>query len=244
MHTQNLLEKELANVLSDSYNASELPGMFITFEGGDSCGKTTQVHALSEWLTAQGYEVLVTREPGETPVGEGIRDLLLNPRYTVDERTEALLYAADRAQHVRYVILPALAEGKIVLCDRYIDSSVAYQGVGRNLGENTIRLLSQWATRNLQPSVTFLFDIDPEVATARRGGVHDRIEKQSLQFHRDVREAFVRQAHNAQQQGAHYEIIDASQDIETITHQIIDVVRDYIDSHARDCVDAEQGESL
>lgn len=196
-------------------------GLFIVFEGGDSCGKTTQLDLLRDYLQRHNITPVMTREPGGSPIGERIRDLVLNPAYTVDERAEALLYAADRASHVTTVIRPALQEGKIVISDRYIDSSVAYQGVGRDLGVEWIRSLSQWATYDLRPDMTIVLDMDPIQASARRGGENDRMESESIEFHRAVRQAFVDQAQAAPQR---YHIIDATQDIDTIHSLVIDAI--------------------
>ncbi len=166
-------------------------GVFVVFEGGEGAGKSTQVRRLAAVLEAQGHEVVVTREPGATEVGATIRALLLDPATTLAARTEALLYAADRAQHVETVVRPALCRDAIVISDRYVDSSLAYQGAGRALAVEEVAELSQWATRGLRPDVTVLLDIDPVVGLARSTGTPDRIERESLDFHRAVRQAFL-----------------------------------------------------
>jgi len=143
-------------------------GVFITFEGGDGSGKSTQIQSVRDWFESRGREVIVTREPGGTELGTEIRRLVQNGPEDVDARTEALLYAADRAYHVATVIAPALERGAVVLGDRYIDSSLAYQGAARSLGVDEIASLSAWATRGLYPSLTFLLDLPPEVGARRR----------------------------------------------------------------------------
>jgi dTMP kinase len=166
-------------------------GLFVVFEGGEGAGKSTQVQRLAAVLERKGYEVVVTREPGATQVGAKIRALLLDPTTSISPRAEALLYAADRAQHVESVVRPALCRGAIVISDRYVDSSLAYQGVGRALAVDEVAELSQWATHGLRPEVTVLLDIDPAVGLARATGSPDRIEQESLEFHRKVRQAFL-----------------------------------------------------
>lgn len=183
-------------------------GLFITFEGGDGAGKTTQAERLGSWLASRGLEVVHTREPGGTPLGAGIRRLLLHGgdeigeaaaraealHGAIDSRAEALLFAADRAQHVARVVRPALERGAVVVQDRYIDSSLAYQGAGRPLDPAEIRDLSEWATGGLWPALTVLLDVDPETAALRRGGrgeAADRLENESVDFHRRVREGFL-----------------------------------------------------
>ena len=136
-------------------------GMFITFEGGDGSGKSTQIQSVRDWFESRDREVIVTREPGGTELGTEIRRLVQNGPEDVDARTEALLYAADRAYHVATVIRPALERGAVVLGDRYIDSSLAYQGAARSLGVDEIASLSAWATQGLYPSLTFLLDLPP-----------------------------------------------------------------------------------
>ncbi len=169
-------------------------GLFITFEGGDGSGKSTQIECVREWFVARGRTVLVTREPGGTPLGSDIRRMVQNGPEDVDPRTEALLYAADRAYHVATVIRPALERGEVVLGDRYIDSSLAYQGAARSLGVDEIRSLSAWATESLDPSLTFLLDLPPEVGARRRTDAPDRLERESMDFHERVRHEYLRLA--------------------------------------------------
>ena len=169
-------------------------GMFITFEGGDGSGKSTQIQSVRDWFESRGREVIVTREPGGTELGTEIRRLVQNGPEDVDARTEALLYAADRAYHVATVIAPALERGAVVLGGRYIDSSLAYQGAARSLGVDEIASLSAWATRGLYPSLTFLLDLPPEVGARRRTDAPDRMERESMDFHERVRHEYLRLA--------------------------------------------------
>jgi len=167
------------------------PGLFVVFEGGEGAGKSTQVKRLAAALTESGYDVVVTREPGATDVGARIRAVLLDPATTLSARAEALLYAADRAHHVEVVVRPGLARGAVVISDRYVDSSLAYQGAGRELDTDEVRELSRWATDGLRPTLTVLLDVDPKVGLERATGSPDRIEQESLRFHRAVRQGFL-----------------------------------------------------
>lgn len=170
---------------------SGLQGIFITFEGLDGCGKSTQIEMLAEGLRARGYVVTVTREPGGTPLGEGIRDMLLDPRHHgMSARAEALLYAAARAHLVQQVIRPALEDGQVVLCDRYIDSSLAYQGYGRGLGTDYIMLVNDWGTEGLFPDLTLFLDLDDSIRAGRLGAVPDRLEAEDEAFHQRVLKGF------------------------------------------------------
>jgi len=173
-----------------------MTGIFITLEGGDGAGKSTQAELLEAWLRERGREVVRTREPGGTALGAEIRRLLLHGGAEigeVDPRAEALLYAADRAQHITQLVRPALQRGAIVVQDRYIDSSLAYQGAGRPLAVSEIRGLSEWATEGLWPQLTVLLDLDTDEAAKRRaarGGASDRLESEAAEFHQRVREGF------------------------------------------------------
>jgi len=172
----------------------EHPGLWVTLEGGDGSGKTTQAALLSEWLGARGRTVLHTREPGGSEVGVLIRNIVLHHRGEVVPRAEALLYAADRAHHVATVVRPALARGEVVIQDRYLDSSVAYQGSGRVLDPVEIRDLSLWAAEGALPDVTVLLDIDPAAARRRMDAEDrpfDRLEAEKADFHTRVREAYL-----------------------------------------------------
>ncbi|WP_051687488.1 dTMP kinase [Curtobacterium sp. S6] len=169
------------------------PGTFIVFEGGDGSGKTTQARLLQERLEAQGRKVTLTREPGGTEIGEKIRSLVLDHgQGEIDPHTEALLYAASRAAHAHQLIAPALDAGRIVICDRYIDSSAAYQGAGRGLGEATVTDLSRWATEDLLPDLTVVLSVDVADARGRvtARGAEDRLESEPDDFHARVRESF------------------------------------------------------
>ena len=170
------------------------PGLFITLEGGDGSGKTTQASLLRDWLESEGRIVVRTREPGGTEVGVLIRDIVLHHRGEVSPRAEALLYGADRAHHIATVVRPALARGEVVIQDRYLDSSVAYQGAGRVLGRDEIRDLSLWATGGLLPDLTVLLDLDPEAARARLDAADkpfDRLEAERDEFHARVRAEYL-----------------------------------------------------
>src|SRR5690606_31677988 len=162
-----------------------MPGIFISFEGGDGAGKTTQAELLASYLATRGLEVVRTRDPGGTELGTSIRNLLLHGGH-VDERAEALLYAADRAHTIAEVVRPALERGAAVVHDRYIDSSLAYQGAGRTLAPDEIRSLNEWATQGLWPQLTVLLDVKPELAASRRsaaGQEADRLEREAEEFH-------------------------------------------------------------
>jgi dTMP kinase len=166
-------------------------GCFIAFEGGEGAGKSTQERLLAEALIDLGFSVVRTREPGGTPAGEAMRHVVLSPEFAgLDARAEALLFAASRGEHVARVIRPALERGDVVICDRYIDSSVAYQGHGRDLGAARVRDLSLWATRDLLPDLTVLLDIDPQVGLSRVSDP-DRLEAEPLSYHQHVRDAFL-----------------------------------------------------
>ncbi|EFW09353.1 thymidylate kinase, partial [Actinomyces sp. oral taxon 178 str. F0338] len=169
-------------------------GVFITFEGVDGAGKTTQIRNVREWFEERGFEVVMTCEPGGTPLGAELRRLVQNGPDDIDPRTEALLYAADRAYHVATVVRPALARGAVVLGDRYIDSSLAYQGAARSLGVDEIAAMSAWATEGLSPRTTFLLDLPPEVGAGRRTDAPDRMERESADFHERVRREYLRLA--------------------------------------------------
>lgn len=185
-------------------------GLFIAFEGGDGSGKSTQSRYLAQHLETLGDTVILTREPGGTPIGDKLRSLVLDHgNGKIDARTEALMFAASRAAHVDQIIRPALHRGDIVITDRYIDSSVAYQGVGRNLGATPIRDLNAWATLGLRPDLTVLLDVPASTGRTRRHGravAEDRMEAESDTFHTNIREALITEA--ARNQDA-YLILDA-----------------------------------
>ena len=190
-------------------------GFFIALEGGDGAGKSTQAEALAEWIRAKGHEVVVTREPGATPVGKRLRSILLDVSSAgLSHRAEALLYAADRAEHVDTVVRPALERGAVVISDRYIDSSVAYQGAGRDLSPTEIARINRWATDGLVPHLTVLLDVSPETARERFTEAPDRLESEPLEFHTRVRSGFLTLA--AADPGR-YLIVDAGQEPESVT---------------------------
>ena len=194
-------------------------GYFVVFEGGEGAGKTTQMEALVGWLHARGDAVVTTREPGGTEIGSRIRALVLDPEAAaMDARTEALLYAADRAQHVAEVIKPALAAGKIVVSDRFVDSSLAYQGLARGLGLDEIYSISEWATGGLMPDLVFFLKIDPETAFARMSGEHDRIEKEAGEFHKRVTAAYMQ---IAKQYPTRFVVLDATKPQSELHDEIV-----------------------
>ncbi|MEY5016987.1 MAG: hypothetical protein RL431_36 [Actinomycetota bacterium] len=171
-----------------------MAGIFITLEGGDGSGKSTQSRLLAQWCEQQGREVVFSREPGGTPLGEQLREIVLHSTGYMTPRTEALLYAADRAQNIATVVRPALERGAVVIQDRYIDSSVAYQGAGRVLGATEIRDLSMWATESLVPDLTVVLDLDPAAGRTRLDAARtrfDRLEAEKLEFHQLVRAAYL-----------------------------------------------------
>lgn len=210
-----------------------MTGLFIAFEGGEGAGKTTQVDRLTFTLMQAGITPVVTREPGATPLGLQLRRLLLDsPPGTVPARAEALLYAADRAVHAASVIWPALDRGEIVICDRYIDSSVAYQGFGRKLGPGHVAALSEFATDSLFPDLVIVLDIDPQIGLARvasRGVRPDRIESEALEFHQLVRAGFL----SARSRGGRYLMLDATEPADVLAGQIATHVFKLIEESGR-----------
>ncbi|MEU2128850.1 dTMP kinase [Streptomyces sp. NPDC018352] len=211
------LRRDLREALrgGDPAVAPAATGFFIALEGGDGAGKSTQVEALADWIRAKGHEVVVTREPGATPVGKRLRSILLDVSSAgLSNRAEALLYAADRAEHVDSVVRPALERGAIVISDRYIDSSVAYQGAGRDLSPTEIARISRWATSGLVPHLTVLLDVDPETARERFTEAPDRLESEPPEFHARVRSGFLTLA---AADPTRYLVVDAGQDPESIT---------------------------
>lgn len=197
-----------------------MTGLFITFEGIDGVGKSTQADLLEKYLAAIGNEVVRTIEPGGTDLGHDIRQLLLHRKGHVAPRAEALLYAADRAHHVATKIRPALAEGKVVISDRYLDSSVAYQGAGRALTEEDVRRISIWAVEGLLPKLTVLLDLDAASARARRnntGQEPDRLEQEKIEFFEATRQAFLAMAAAEPER---FLVVDANQSVEQMQAQI------------------------
>ena len=197
-----------------------MAGLFVTFEGGDGSGKTTQAGLLESWLTEQGRGVVRTREPGGTDLGLELRDIVLHRRGHIAPRAEALLYAADRAQHVETLVRPALDRGDVVVQDRYIDSSVAYQGAGRVLGGDEVRDLSRWAVEGLAPDLTVLLDLDEAAARARLDAsrtTYDRLESEAHDFHARVRAAFLA---IAEAEPERVLVVDATQPVEAIAASV------------------------
>ncbi|OPF79016.1 dTMP kinase [Streptomyces antioxidans] len=212
------LRRDLREALLGGGGADEGPaatGFFIAVEGGDGSGKSTQVEALAEWIRAKGHEVVVTREPGATAIGKRLRSILLDVSSAgISHRAEALLYAADRAEHVDTVVRPALERGAVVISDRYIDSSVAYQGAGRDLAATEIARISRWATNGLLPHLTVLLDVSPETARERFTEAPDRLESEPAEFHQRVRSGFLALA---AADPARYVVVDAGQLPEAVT---------------------------
>ena len=192
-------------------------GLFVVFEGGDGVGKTTQVDLCCQWLAEQGYEVVRTFEPGDTAVGTAIRRIVLDPATgEMSPRAEALLYAADKAQHLFAVVRPALARGAVVICDRYVDSMLAYQGAGRVLDRGEVEQVARWATDDLRPHLTVLLDTEPAQAVYAKADP-DRLEAAGEVFHDAVRQSFLELA---QQDPEHYLVLDARGSRETIAAQV------------------------
>lgn len=211
------LRRDLREALrgGEPVQAPSATGFFIALEGGDGAGKSTQVEALADWIRGKGHEVVVTREPGATPVGKRLRSILLDISSAgLSNRAEALLYAADRAEHVDTVVRPALERGAVVISDRYIDSSVAYQGAGRDLSPTEIARISRWATDGLVPNLTVLLDVSPETARERFTEAPDRLESEPTEFHQRVRAGFLTLA--AADPGR-YLVVDAGQDPGSVT---------------------------
>lgn len=196
-------------------------GLFITFEGGDGCGKTTQINLLDEYLRSKGYKTLLTREPGSKGLGIKLREILLNYDGEVSPVCESFLFLADRAQHVDCIIKPALEEGTIVLCDRHTDSTVAYQGYGRRLDLEQIHRLNKIATSGLKPDLTIVLDVDVETSQKRVGTEKDRMESAGIEFFERVRKGFLE---IAKQEPERVKVVDSTQSIEEIHKQILELV--------------------
>ncbi len=196
-------------------------GLFITLEGADGCGKTTQLNLLKEYLTNRGYEIVVTREPGGKGLGEKLREILLNYDGEVSDRCEAFLYLADRAQNIDTIIKPAINSGKIVLCDRHTDSSVAYQGYGREQNIDNINMLNELAVNGVHPDLTIVFDIDTETSMERVGAEKDRLESAGIEFHKRVRNGYLEIAKKNPQR---IKVVDASQTIEDVQRDVIKII--------------------
>jgi dTMP kinase len=192
-------------------------GVFVALEGGEGAGKSTQARKLAEWLEGEGYEVVLTREPGATELGTRLRDILLDPRTgALSPRTEALMYAADKAEHVDTEIVPALRRGAVVITDRFVDSTLAYQGAGRQLRPEDVERLARWSTADLRPHLTVLLDLPPAVGLARFEGT-DRLEAEPMQFHERVRATFLTLAAS---DADHYAVVDAARDPDDIAAEV------------------------
>ena len=197
-------------------------GLFITFEGTDGCGKTTQIEMLKDYFEKQGRTVLLTREPGAKGLGTKLREILLNYDGEVSPVCESFLFLADRAQHVDTIIKPAVAKGEIVLCDRHTDSTVAYQGYGRELDIEQIKMLNNIATSGLKPDLTFIFDIDIDTAQKRVGKNKDRMESAGIEFFKRVRNGYLE---IAKQEPERVKVLDGSKSIETIHNELLEILQ-------------------
>ena len=214
--------------------------MLIAFEGGEGSGKTTQARLLAIWLREQGYDVLTTHEPGATKVGMRLRALLLDTAHTgMSPQAEALMYAADRAEHVASVIAPALERGAIVITDRYVDSSLAYQGAGRNLPREEIARFNWWATGGRMPDLTILLDMDPMAGLSRRARSADRLEAEPADFHLRVRQGFLALARAEPER---YLVLDADRPAGAVTGDIQERVRGLLPDPVPSVAEASTGE--
>lgn len=206
-------------------------GLFVTIEGGDGSGKTTALDAICAHLCQKGVDFIRTREPGGSVIAEQIRQVILNPANTAeDSRTEALLYAASRRQHLVEIILPALAENKLVLCDRFIDSSVAYQGYGRGLPVDDILAINQFALQGRMPDKTLYFDVDPTVGLQRvkKRSNLDRLDQETLAFHKRVHDGY---AKIVAQQPQRFIVIDAQQTAAQVASQACQIIEELLHDH-------------
>ncbi len=197
-------------------------GVFVCFEGGEGSGKSTQARLLGERLRAEGYQVLLTFEPGDTAVGQELRRIVLSPETgELSPRTEALLYAADKAEHVDTVVQPALDRGEVVVTDRYVDTTLAYQGAGRELRIDEVEVVARWATRGLRPHLTVVMDVDPRDGLGRFEG-RDRIEAESLEFHDRARQSFL---DLAAADPEHYVVLDAHGSVDDLAAAVLERVQ-------------------
>ena len=205
-------------------------GVFVCFEGGEGAGKSTQARLLREWLEADGYAVLLTFEPGDTAVGKDIRRIVLDPATGhLADRTEALLYAADKAEHVEKVVCPALEQGQVVITDRYVDTSLAYQGAARGLRVEELEPVLRWATGGLRPHLTVVLDVDPVAGLGRFEG-RDRIEAESVEFHQRARAGFL---DLAAADPDHYVVLDARAPVEEIAEAVHARLRPLLEGASR-----------
>lgn len=199
-------------------------GLFITFEGIDGCGKTTQIKLLKDYFEAQGQTVLLTREPGAKGLGEKLREILLNYDGEVSPNCESFLFLADRAQHIDTIIKPSVKKGIIVLCDRHTDSTVAYQGYGRGIDLDRIKMLNNLATQGMKPDLTFIFDIDTNTSMSRVGKEKDRMETSGIDFFNKVREGYL---NIAKTEPNRVKLIDGTKSIEEIHKKVLDYINEF-----------------
>lgn len=203
-------------------------GLFITFEGADGCGKTTQLNNVKAFLEEKGFDVVTTREPGALDIGQKIRNILLHHDGIVADRCEMFLFLADRAQHVETFIKPAIEQGKIVLCDRHTDSTIAYQGYGRGQDIKLLNDLNKIAINGLLPDMTLLFDVSTEVAQQRVGSEKDRMESAGIEFHKKVRNGYL----ELQKQNPNrIQLIDANNTIDEVFENVKKAVTNLIESN-------------
>jgi dTMP kinase len=211
------LVTDLRHTFTGSAGVYAASGCFVALEGGEGAGKSTQARLLREWLEAEGYDVLLTHEPGDTEVGQQLRRIVLDPATgDISHRTEALLYAADKAEHVDRVVKPALARGAVVVTDRYVDSTLAYQGAGRDLADREVERIARWATADLRPHLTVVLDLPPQQGMSRFAE-RDRIEGEPVDFHERVREMFLQLATTSPE---NYLVVDARRPVEEVTAEI------------------------
>ncbi len=200
-------------------------GLFITFEGADGSGKTTQLNMVKDFLIEKGFDVVVTREPGSLDIGKKIREILLHAKEIVADRCEMFLFLADRAQHVETYIKPALKQGKIVLCDRHTDSTIAYQGYGRNQDIELLKNLNKIAVNGIEPDLTLLYDVSTEIAQLRVGSEKDRMESAGMEFHKKVRNGYLElQKENPKR----IKLINANNSIETVFEDTKNIIMNLI----------------
>jgi len=200
-------------------------GLFITFEGADGCGKTTQLNLLKDYLISKGFDVVITREPGGKGLGEKVRKILLNYDGVVSDRCESFLFLADRAQNIDIIVNPAVEQGKIVLCDRHTDSTVAYQGYGRGLDITEINMLNNLATHNKKPDLTLVFDVDIETSMQRVGQNKDRMESAGKEFFNRVRNGYLELA---KQEPQRIKVINSTKSIEEVFENVKEIINSYI----------------
>mgnify|MGYP005803512519 FL=1 len=200
-------------------------GYFITFEGADGCGKTTQIELLDKFLKEKGLKTLMTLEPGASDLGKDLRQILLHYEKPVSDEAEMFMYLADRAQHAQMIIKPALEDKKIVLCDRYTDSTVAYQGYGREGDIEQINILNKIATKGLKSDLTILFDVESEIAQSRLGKTKDRLESQGMEFHKKVRKGYLELA---KQDPKRIKVVDANRTIDEVWQDVKKIVEELL----------------